>query len=218
MVSSAHSELIRIHTDSTCIEGMLELPPVALGLVLFAHGSGSSRLSPRNNYVAAQLRTACMGTLLMDLLSVQEDQHYQTRFDIDLLTQRLGQAIAWLRKNPVTRPLPLALFGASTGAAAALQAAAVHGVDITAVVSRGGRPDMAGRQALESVRAPTLLIVGGLDDVVIELNRTAFAVLRCEKRFEIIPAATHLFEEPGTLEAVAALATDWFLQHLKIPQ
>jgi putative phosphoribosyl transferase len=207
-------ELIRIRTDSVQLEGMLELPPDPIGIVLFAHGSGSSRLSPRNNYVAGELRKAKLGTLLMDFLTLQEDQNYQMRFDISLLTQRLGKAIDWLCQYGSTKSLPIGLFGASTGAAAALQIAALHGSGIAAVVSRGGRPDMVERDTLEKVQAPTLLIVGSLDDVVIELNQMAYSTLHCEKRFEIVPGATHIFEEPGKLEAVAALAKDWLLQHL----
>ena len=214
MMLSMQKELVRIKADSVHVEGMLELPTNPIGIILFAHGSGSSRLSPRNNYVAGELRNAHMGTLLLDLLTPQEDRNYQTRFDISLLTQRLNTAADWLRQYERTRPLPIGLFGASTGAAAALQLAAKRGTDIAAVVSRGGRPDMAGRQALEKVRAPTLLIIGGFDDVVIDLNRVAYTALHCEKRLEIIPGATHLFEEPGTLEAVSALAADWFSRHL----
>ena len=213
MTPTARSEFIEIKTDSVHIEGMLELPPDPTGVVLFAHGSGSSRLSPRNNYVAGELRKAGMGTLLLDLLTPQEDRNYQTRFNISLLTERLNTAADWLRDNGSTAALPISLFGASTGAAAALQLAARRGSGIAAVVSRGGRPDMAGRRALEQVRAPTLLIVGGFDDVVIELNQTAYTALHCEKRLEIIPGATHLFDEPGTLEAAAALARDWFARH-----
>jgi putative phosphoribosyl transferase len=211
---SAQKELIRIKADSVEVEGMLELPADPIGIVLFAHGSGSSRLSPRNNYVADVLHHARMGTLLLDLLTPQEDRDYQTRFDISLLTQRLNTAIAWLRQHPSTRALGIGLFGASTGAAAALQAAAAHGAAIAAVVSRGGRPDMAGRQALAQVRAPTLLIVGALDGVVIDLNQTAYTALHCEKKLEIIPGASHLFAEPGTLETVAALAAAWFTRRL----
>lgn len=207
------NELIKIAAGPVEVEGMLELPANPRGIVLFAHGSGSSRLSPRNNYVAAQIRHAHVGTLLLDLLTLQEDQNYRTRFDISLLTQRLGIAVEWLGQDKATQALPLGLFGASTGAAAALQTAALRAGDIAAVVSRGGRPDLAGFDALEKVRAPTLLIVGGLDDVVIDLNRSAYAALRCEKQLEIVPGATHLFEEPGTLEAVAALAVDWFARH-----
>lgn len=213
MGHAAFSELVTMRADHVSLEGMLELPAQAIGIVLFAHGSGSSRFSPRNNYVAAQLRRARMGTLLLDLLSEQEDQRHESRFDIALLTQRLDAAIAWLGRHDACHGLPIGLFGASTGAAAALQAAARQDDVIAAVVSRGGRPDMAGHQALQRVRAPTLLIVGGRDDAVIELNRAAFAWLRCEKQLEIVAGATHLFEEPGTLEAVAALAVAWFGRH-----
>jgi putative phosphoribosyl transferase len=212
-MASAHSELVGIKAGTASMEGMLELPSSPIGIVLFAHGSGSSRLSPRNNYVAGELRKAGVGTLLLDLLTQQEDQNYQTRFNIALLTERLDIAADWLRQRAGSAALPLGLFGASTGAAAALQLAAKRGPDIAAVVSRGGRPDLAGQQALEKVSAPTLLIVGGLDDAVIELNQTAYAALQCEKRLDIVPGATHLFEEAGTLEAVAGLATNWFVRH-----
>ncbi|MHB1292898.1 MAG: dienelactone hydrolase family protein, partial [Sulfuricella sp.] len=188
------------------LEGMLELPENATGVVLFAHGSGSSRLSPRNNYVARVLREADLGTLLIDLLTQHEDTDYATRFDIPLLTRRLLAATRWLQSEPATRSLAIGYFGASTGAAAALQAAAEEGRKIAAVVSRGGRPDLAGEEALNRVAAPTLLIVGGFDDVVIGLNREAYRFLRCEKELIIVPGATHLFEEPGTLEQVAKYA------------
>jgi putative phosphoribosyl transferase len=213
-MSSTQKELITIPAGGGYMEGMLELPENPAGMVLFAHGSGSSRLSPRNNYVAAELRDARIGTLLLDLLTPQEDQDYRTRFDISLLTQRLSEAREWMVQHAATQSLPLGVFGASTGAAAALQLAAEHGTAIAAVVSRGGRPDLAGRDALEKVRSPTLLIVGGLDRTVIELNHEAYAALRCEKQVEIVSGATHLFEEPGTLEEVATLATAWFVQHL----
>lgn len=214
MTLSAQENLVSIPSGSVWMEGMLALPPNPAGIVLFAHGSGSSRLSPRNNYVARVLRDAQLATLLLDLLAPQEDQIYQTRFDISLLTQRLGTAAAWLKQHNDTHLLPLGLFGASTGAAAALQVAALPSTGVQAVVSRGGRPDLAGKDALEKVRVPTLLLVGGLDDVVIELNRAAYDTLPCEKRLVIVPGATHLFEEPGKLESVAALARDWFIQHL----
>lgn len=195
------------------LEGMLELPASPIGVVLFAHGSGSGRFSPRNNYVAAQLRAAGIATLLLDLLSPQEDAVVQNRFDIALLCRRLHAAANWLGTEPLSAPLPLGLFGASTGAAAALRLAAESGSGVAAVVSRGGRPDLAG-PALAQVDAPTLLIVGGEDGMVIDLNRQALAALRCEKELEIVPGAGHLFEEPGTLEQVAALACAWFVRHV----
>ena len=207
-------ELVTIAAGPALMEGMLELPAEPIGMVLFAHGSGSSRLSPRNNMVAARLRDAGIGTLLLDLLSPQEDRIYENRFDIALLTERLGQAASWLGTEPLTAPLSLGLFGASTGAAAALQLAARDGSGIAAVVSRGGRPDLAGAAALSAVTAPTLLIVGGDDGVVVDLNRQALSVLRCDKQLLVIPGATHLFEEPGTLQAAAQAARDWFTDHL----
>jgi len=206
-------QMVRIKSDSMHMEGMMELPDNPSGIVLFAHGSGSSRLSPRNNEVAGKLRGAGMGTLLLDLLTAKEDQGYYTRFDISLLTQRLGKASDWVRQYGRTRELPFGLFGTSTGAAAALQLAAERGTDIAALVSRGGRPDMAGRHALDKVRAPTLLIVGELDHDVLGLNRVAYTALHCDKRLEVIPGAGHLFEEPGTLETAAALATAWFVRY-----
>jgi putative phosphoribosyl transferase len=192
----------------------LIIPQRAAGVVLFAHGSGSSRHSPRNKYVANQLREARLGTLLIDLLTPEEDETYRTRFDIGLLTQRLADAARSLAREPQTKDLPVGLFGASTGAAAALEVAAALPEAIRAVVSRGGRPDLASRVALHKVKAPTLLIVGGDDAGVIELNEQAYAELGCEKRLEIVPGATHLFEEPGTLEEVARLAAQWFTRHL----
>jgi putative phosphoribosyl transferase len=192
----------------------LLVPPGAQGVVLFAHGSGSSRHSPRNKYVAAQLREARLATLLIDLLTPEEDEVYRTRFDIDLLTERLAGAARGLAREAQTQGLPIGLFGASTGAAAALEVAAAMPEAIRAVVSRGGRPDLATRAALAKVRAPTLLVVGGDDIGVIELNEQAYAALACEKRLEIVPGATHLFEEPGKLEAVARLAAQWFTRHL----
>ncbi|CAN7390213.1 dienelactone hydrolase family protein [Massilia sp. LjRoot122] len=212
-----HKELVRIAAGAAVMEGMLELPESALGIVLFAHGSGSSRHSPRNNFVAAQLRGAGIGTLLLDLLSPGEDAVYATRFDIGLLSERLALAASWLGTEPRSAPLSLGLFGASTGAAAALQLAARDGSGIAAVVSRGGRPDLAGPAALAAVIAPTLLIVGGDDGQVLDLNRHALSLLRCDKQLEIIPGATHLFEEPGKLEEAARLATDWFVRHLSPP-
>ncbi len=203
----------RIPADSVELDGELVVPPSASGVVLFAHGSGSSRFSPRNGYVASVLQQAGIGTLLFDLLTREEDLEYSTRFDIPLLTKRLLAATTWLRENQLQ--FSIGYFGASTGAAAALQAAAELGEEIAAVVSRGGRPDLAGEAALRKVRSPTLLVVGGYDDVVIELNQQAYALLACEKELTIVPGATHLFEEPGTLEQAAGKASDWFTRHLK---
>lgn len=198
------------------LQGLLRVPSDAIGIVLFAHGSGSGRLSPRNNYVAEQLGKAGLATLLFDLLTVAEEeideQTAELRFDIPLLTGRLVAATEWTRQQPRLQQFPIGYFGASTGAAAALMAAArVPG--IAAVVSRGGRPDLAGA-ALPEVRAATLLIVGGDDHQVIVLNRQAQARMTCEAKLEIVPGATHLFVEPGTLEQVAALAAAWFAAHM----
>ena len=210
--------LVRIPAGNATVEGMLDIPDGAVGLVLFAHGSGSSRHSPRNNYVAGVLRDAGVGTLLMDLLTPEEDRDYSRRFDIGLLTQRLLDAVRWVGAQDTTRALPLGFFGASTGAAAALEAAAALGEAARAVVSRGGRPDLASEPALQKVSAPTLLLVGGYDDGVIDLNQLAYDQLRCEKEMVIVPGATHLFEEPGTLEAVAMRAAGWFAEHLPAQQ
>ena len=207
-------ETVSIDTSAGTVEGALDLPNGALGVVLFAHGSGSSRFSPRNNFVAGVLRSAGIGTLLMDLLTPAEDEVYRTRFDIGLLTARLGLAADWLAASPAAQGLPLGLFGASTGAAAALQLAAERKEGVAAVVSRGGRPDLTGQVALARVVAPTLFIVGGRDEGVIALNEAAFLNLHCKKRIDIVPGATHLFEEAGALEEVARLARDWFIQHL----
>jgi dienelactone hydrolase len=196
------------------LEGELILPSSAKGVVLFAHGSGSSRFSPRNTYVAEVLQQRGIGTLLFDLLTREEDQVYETRFDITLLTTRLVAATEWLNTNPETKEMNIGYFGASTGAAAALQAAARLENRISAVVSRGGRPDLAGAVSLRRVIAPTLLIVGGADYGVIELNKQAETLLNCEKKLTLIPGATHLFEEPGTLEQAALRAADWFAQYL----
>ncbi|MEW5968014.1 MAG: alpha/beta hydrolase [Pseudomonadota bacterium] len=210
----SHASLVHIPAGRVTVEGMLELPDDAVGLVLFAHGSGSSRHSPRNTYVASVLRAAKVGTLLMDLLTPEEDTDYARRFDIGLLTRRLLDAAHWAGKEAATRALPLGFFGASTGAAAALEAAAALGPQARAVVSRGGRPDLASPQALAKVTAPTLLLVGGYDDGVIDLNQQAYDRLRCKKELVIVPGATHLFEEPGTLEAVATRAAGWFAEYL----
>jgi putative phosphoribosyl transferase len=208
------SRLVHIPDGTAMIEGMLDTPEGAVGLVLFAHGSGSSRHSPRNNYVASVLREAGIGTLLMDLLTAEEDSDYQTRFDIPLLTQRLTVASQWLQKQADLKLLPIGYFGASTGAAAALQAAAKMGRAVAAVVSRGGRPDLAGEAALRKVVSPTLFLVGGFDGEVVGLNQAACDVMNCEKHLAIVPGATHLFEEPGALEAVAKQAAAWFTRFL----
>jgi putative phosphoribosyl transferase len=208
---------VRVGTGAAMLEGELRLPQGARGVVLFAHGSGSSRHSPRNRYVAALLNEARLGTLLLDLLTPDEEaidvRTAQLRFDIGLLAERLIGATDWLTEQPETRPLRIGYFGASTGAAAALVAAAERPGVVGAVVSRGGRPDLAG-PALAHVRAPTLLIVGGQDVPVIEVNRQALAALRSPKQLVIIPGATHLFEEPGALEQVAQLAREWFERYL----
>jgi putative phosphoribosyl transferase len=199
------------------LPGTLGVPGQGQGVVLFAHGSGSSRLSPRNRYVAGALRDAGLATLLIDLLSPEEEQADMVtgrlRFDIGLLAARLVDAIDWLGAEPSTRTRRVGLFGASTGGGAALVAAAERPDAVGAVVSRGGRPDLAG-DALPRVSAPTLLVVGGEDDVVIGLNQRALEKMRAQVRLEIVPGATHLFEEPGALEQVATLAGDWFRQHL----
>ncbi len=208
---------VLIPAGKVSLPGTATLPDNATGIVAFAHGSGSSRHSPRNRYVAEVLHEHNIATLLFDLLTPHEDQTYATRFDIGLLTERLLAAVDWLEDNQETKGLKIGCFGASTGAAAALQAAAKH-PGIASVVSRGGRPDLAGPQALTLVRVPILLIVGGRDDGVIDLNRQAYDLLRCEKELEIVPGATHLFEEPGTLEQAAEHAARWFAKHLKAAQ
>jgi pimeloyl-ACP methyl ester carboxylesterase len=210
---SSFEALLQIPANGVVLEGMLTIPRRAKGVVLFAHGSGSSRHSPRNNFVAQNLQGAGIGTLLMDLLTKTEDMIYENRFDIDLLTWRLERATQWLMELPAAQALDIGYFGASTGAAAALSAAATFGPNIGAVVSRGGRPDMA-MSVLDRVESPTLLIVGGCDDVVIELNRQAYEKLKVEKHLAIVKGATHLIEEPGTLQEVARLAAAWFKHHL----
>jgi pimeloyl-ACP methyl ester carboxylesterase len=211
------SGLVRVRAGRVTLEGDLQIPEGAVGVVLFAHGSGSSRHSTRNRYVAGQLQAAGLATLLIDLLTLEEeavDQHTaHLRFDIPLLAERLVAATRWLGEDPSTRSLSVGYFGASTGAAAALVAAATIPERVGAVVSRGGRPDLAD-EALPRVTAPTLLIVGGRDLAVLDLNRIAMARMTAVTRLEIVPGATHLFEEAGTLEIVAHLARDWFLRYL----
>jgi len=203
-----------IEVDVGRLDGTLVVPEGATGIVLFAHGTGSGRLSPRNTYVAGVLQQRGIATLLFDLLTPAEDTEYRTRFDIALLTQRLAIATRWLKAQEEALGLPIGYFGASTGAAAALRAANVTDNEVRAIVSRGGRPDLAGDEELARVTAPTLLLVGGRDTPVIALNRDAFARLRCEKQLRVIPGAGHLFEEPGTIEQVAQQAADWFAVHL----
>jgi dienelactone hydrolase len=207
---------VEVPVGGAVLRGDLQRPPEADGVVLFAHGSGSGRHSPRNRYVASELNAAGLATLLLDLLTADEERVDMStgehRFDISLLSQRLVDAMEWLRGAPGAPPR-IGLFGASTGAAAALVAAAARPEEVTAVVSRGGRPDLAG-PALTEVRAPTLLIVGGADRVVLDLNRQALELIPAEKRLVVVPGATHLFEEPGTLEQVARLAVEWFSRWL----
>lgn len=225
MSSSARTnplENITIHSGRIRLEGFLGIPESPIGVVLFAHGSGSGRFSPRNNFVARQLQEGSLATLLIDLLDPAESEDRQKVFDIDLLADRLLLAKAWLAHDPRTIDFRIGYFGASTGAGAALQAAARDPELITAVVSRGGRPDLA-QPYLSRVTAPTLLIVGGHDELVIEMNREAYALLHCEKEIVIVPGATHLFEEPGTLEQVANHACAWFQRHFaqaspRVPQ
>jgi putative phosphoribosyl transferase len=211
---AADAEVV-VQAGGVHVAGTLGLPDGARGIVVFVHGSGSSRQSPRNRYVAARLDRAGLGTLLFDLLTVEEDADRANVFDIDLLARRLLEVTTWLSTRPDTADLSIGYFGASTGAAAALSAAADPHAQVAAIVSRGGRPDLA-RAALGQVRAPTLLVVGGHDESVLQLNRAAQARLRCENRLEIVPGATHLFEEPGALELVAELAARWFTTHLRV--
>jgi putative phosphoribosyl transferase len=210
-------QTVRVAAGRVTLEGTLAIPPDAQGVVLFAHGSGSSRHSPRNRFVADALREGGLATLLVDLLTAAEEavdiRTRQLRFDIGLLAERLIGAIDWLGEQGETRELRVGVFGASTGGGAALAAAAERPDRVGAVVSRGGRPDLAG-DALPVVRAPTLLIVGEWDEPVIELNELAREQMRTEVSLQIVPRATHLFEEPGALEAVARLARDWFVRHL----
>ena len=220
MQSQAIHEAVKIEQGAALLDGDLRIPDGASGLLLFAHGSGSSRFSGRNRAVAGALEAAGFATLLLDLLTPQEeavDQYTrQHRFDIELLGRRVIGATDWARERADLRDLPLAYFGASTGAAAALLAAAARPRTARAVISRGGRPDLAG-DALPRVQAPTLLIVGGADTAVIELNREAMGRMRAPVALEIVPGATHLFEEPGALEQVAALATGWCRRYLPDP-
>jgi dienelactone hydrolase len=211
------TKAIRIPMEDTVLHGDLRTAKDALGLVIFVHGSGSSRFSPRNRYVAEELNKQGLATLLMDLLTEEEQEvdakTMQYRFDIPLLSRRSTHVAVWARLEPSLVDLPIGLFGASTGAAAALISAAAMKEDVAAVVSRGGRPDMAD-EALAQVIAPTLLIVGGEDATVLDLNRKAMAKMRCPTELHVVPRATHLFEEAGTLEEVATVAGNWFVKHL----
>jgi len=210
-------EVVQIPAGNVLLTGDLIVPPQAAGIVVFAHGSGSSRRSPRNKYVAGLLRDSNLGTLLFDLLTPEEEsidiRTRHLRFDIPLLARRLVAATLWLKEQEEAEELPIGFFGASTGAAAALVAAAELGGIVRSVVSRGGRPDLAG-ESLSKVTSPVLLIVGGLDDQVVRLNEQACSRLKCETELRIIPGATHLFEEPDKLEEVAELAAEWFTRHL----
>lgn len=204
---------VHIPANNFALEGNLAVPENAQGIVIFSHGSGSGRFSPRNNFVAKVLQENNLATLLLDLLTQAEDEIYENRFNIDLLTDRLLLAINWVKNFPETQNLKIGLFGASTGAASALRAASFLGPQIAAVVSRGGRPDLA-LEVLDKIQSPVLFIVGGNDELVLELNQEALEKIPADKKLEIIPGATHLFEEPGALEEVARLAANWFKQYL----
>jgi putative phosphoribosyl transferase len=215
--TGTQESVVKIESDGAFVEGNLSMPSDSNALVIFAHGSGSSRFSPRNKQVARRINAAGMATLLIDLLTPDEEEvdmmTAEFRFNIDLLARRLVDATKWVKKNMETKMLVVGYFGASTGAAAALMAAARLPTYVKAVVSRGGRPDLAAKY-LSRVEAPTLLIVGGNDPEVIEMNKEAMRLIRAEKKLEVIPGATHLFEEPGKLEDVARLSIDWFQNHL----
>jgi dienelactone hydrolase len=212
-VTPLRDDEVLVQTGGAAVAGRLTVPQQPRGIVVFAHGSGSSRHSPRNLYVAQVLQSAGIATLLFDLLTENEESDRANVFDIDLLAGRLVDVTLWLRTAEDVAGLPVGYFGASTGAGAALRAAADPRVDIAAVVSRGGRPDLAG-DALAQVSSPTLLIVGGLDEAVLELNRQAAEAISAECQIAVVPGATHLFSEPGTLEQVAALAREWFSDHI----
>jgi len=212
-VAKMREKEVLIPADNMNLAGIFSLPPKPAGVVAFAHGSGSGRLSPRNAFVAGVLQEAGLATLLFDLLDVSEELDRRKVFDINLLADRLLAGTRWLQENTESRGLKMGYFGASTGAAAALDAAAREPRGVAAIVSRGGRPDLA-MDYLDKVKAPTLLIVGGNDRPVIAMNREAFENLKCKKDMVVIPGATHLFEEPGALDEVARLAAEWFLKHM----
>jgi putative phosphoribosyl transferase len=216
VATGGREQLVRVPAGGPVLDGILAVPAGARGVVVFAHGSGSGRLSPRNQFVARVLQGAGLATLLIDLLTEEEAEDRTKVFDIDLLAGRLESAAGWLSRDPATAALCLGYFGASTGAGAALVAAARQRGTVGAVVSRGGRPDLA-RDFLPLVEAPTLLIVGGDDELVLQLNEEALDRLRCRKELVVIPGATHLFPEPGALEEVSRLARDWFVRHLTPP-
>ncbi|WP_282074294.1 dienelactone hydrolase family protein [Maribacter aquivivus] len=213
MKNDYKSKAVNIQIDGVILKGNLVIPKNSIGLVIFSHGSGSSRLSPRNNLVAEVLQKNDLATLLFDLLTEDEDSVYKNRFDIDLLTLRLIDVTQWVQQQKETKNLSLGYFGASTGAASALRAAAFYEETIKAVVSRGGRPDLA-LNDINKITAATLLIVGGNDEVVIELNEKAYQKLQCQRKLEIIPNASHLFEEPGKLNEVAQISASWFAMYL----
>ncbi|MCX2739474.1 dienelactone hydrolase family protein [Pontibacter anaerobius] len=215
MANYTFNDSVRIELKDATLIGDLIIPENAAGLIVFSHGSGSSRLSTRNRFVAEQLQRAGFATLLFDLLTEEEDQEYSNRFDIPKITRRLIDTTYWIQKDPRTQNFNIGLFGASTGAASAIGAAAAEGPDIIkAVVSRGGRPDLA-HAVIPDLQVPTLLIVGGKDTEVLDLNKQAQDLMQCIKDLEIVPDATHLFEEPGALEMVAQLAADWFRKYVK---
>jgi len=213
-MSKSKNTPVEINLNGLILKGNLALAENAMGMVIFSHGSGSSRLSPRNNFVAGILQEKKLSSLLFDLLTEEEDMSYQNRFDVDMITLRLIDVTHWVLQQKELNGLPLGYFGASTGAASALRAAAFYGQDIKAVVSRGGRPDLILNE-LHKVISPTLLIVGGRDHAVVEMNEEAYQQLNCIKKLEIVAKATHLFEEAGKLEEVARLSSNWFLRHFK---
>lgn len=213
-MSKSKNTPVEINLNGLILKGNLALAENAMGMVIFSHGSGSSRLSPRNNFVAGILQEKKLSSLLFDLLTEEEDMSYQNRFDVDMITLRLIDVTHWVQQQKKLKGLPLGYFGASTGAASALRAAAFYGQDIKAVVSRGGRPDLI-LSELHKVISPTLLIVGGRDHAVVEMNEEAYQQLNCIKKLEIVAKATHLFEEAGKLEEVARLSSNWFLRHFK---
>lgn len=213
-MSTSKNTPVEINLNGLILKGNLTLSENAIGMVIFSHGSGSSRLSPRNNFVAGILQEKKLSTLLFDLLTEEEDMSYQNRFNIDMITLRLIDVTHWVQQKKELKGLPLGYFGASTGAASALRAAAFYGQDIKAVVSRGGRPDLI-LSELHKVISPTLLIVGGRDHAVVEMNEEAYQQLNCIKKLEIVAKATHLFEEAGKLEEVARLSSNWFTRHFR---